>query len=278
MAIFIYWGWDTSVSVNEETEDATQTPGRAAVASTFVLLAIYVIVSFAAQAFHGIDFLSNNSDDVLERSRRGRARLALGQAADHRRAHVRGGVDADDHPADDARDALDGEPRRPARRRSRRSTRATSPRASRRSGWVPSRSSSSSSSTPCRATSWPTRSTATGFGIAFYYGLTGLACPWFFRHELFKSARNLILVGLLPLLGGIILLAILGDSGYEAWSPASSETGSAWLGISPPLAMALLGLAIGIVILVAQRIVAPEPFFRWKTEVADPAVLEASHD
>ena len=41
--------------------------------------------------------------------------------------------------------------------------------------------------------------------------------------------------------------------------------------------MALLGLAIGIVILVAQRIVAPEPFFRWKTEVADPAVLEASH-
>ena len=48
--------------------------------------------------------------------------------------------------------------------------------------------------------------TATGFGIAFYYGLTGLACPWFFRHELFKSARNLILVGLLPLLGGIILL------------------------------------------------------------------------
>ena len=31
LAIFIYWGWDTSVSVNEETEDATQTPGRAAV-------------------------------------------------------------------------------------------------------------------------------------------------------------------------------------------------------------------------------------------------------
>ena len=31
LAIFIYWGWDTAVSVNEETEDATQTPGRAAV-------------------------------------------------------------------------------------------------------------------------------------------------------------------------------------------------------------------------------------------------------
>ena len=99
--------------------------------------------------------------------------------------------------------------------------------------------------------------TATGFGIAFYYGLTGLACPWFFRHELFKSARNSFLVGLLPLLGGIILLAILGDSGYQAWSPANSATGSSWLGISPPLAMALLGLVIGVVIMIAQRIVVP---------------------
>ena len=65
LAIFIYWGWDTAVSVNEETEDATRTPGRAAVVSTFLLLAIYVVVSFAAQAFHGVGFLNNNSSDVL---------------------------------------------------------------------------------------------------------------------------------------------------------------------------------------------------------------------
>src|SRR5262249_40311862 len=64
-AIFIYWGWDTSVSVNEETEDATKTPGKAAVVSTFLLLAIYVVVTFAAQAFHGVGFLNANSDDVL---------------------------------------------------------------------------------------------------------------------------------------------------------------------------------------------------------------------
>ena len=51
--------------MNEETEDATQTPGKAAVVSTFLLLGIYLVVSFAAQAFHGIGFLNNNSDDVL---------------------------------------------------------------------------------------------------------------------------------------------------------------------------------------------------------------------
>src|SRR5262249_7882401 len=65
LAIFIYWGWDTSVSVNEEPEDATQTPGRAAVISTVLLLGIYVVVSIAAQAYHGVGFLNNNSDDIL---------------------------------------------------------------------------------------------------------------------------------------------------------------------------------------------------------------------
>ena len=37
-AVFIYWGWDTAVSVNEETADPGKTPGRAAVISTFLLL------------------------------------------------------------------------------------------------------------------------------------------------------------------------------------------------------------------------------------------------
>ena len=63
--------------------------------------------------------------------------------------------------------------------------------------------------------------TSTGFGIAFYYGLTGVACTWFFRKQLFQSFRNFFLVGLLPLPGGIILFAILGDSAYNAWNPTT---------------------------------------------------------
>ena len=65
LAIFIYWGWDTAVSVNEETEDSAHTPGRAAVVSTVLLLGIYLVVSIAAQAYHGIGFLNDNQDDVL---------------------------------------------------------------------------------------------------------------------------------------------------------------------------------------------------------------------
>src|SRR5580693_8070220 len=65
LGVFIYWGWDSGVAVNEESEDPSEGPGRAAVVSTVLLLVIYVIVSASSQAFHGTAFLENNSDDVL---------------------------------------------------------------------------------------------------------------------------------------------------------------------------------------------------------------------
>ncbi len=276
LAIFIYWGWDTAVSVNEETEDATETPGRAAVVSTFLLLAIYVVVTFAAQAFHGVGFLSNNSGDVLGALAKG----VLGSPWD-KLLIIAVLTSAS---ASTQTTILP-------------TTRATLSMASHGALAKPFAKIHPRFLTPSDSTIWmcavsiavfvvlntvssnilADSVTATGFGIAFYYGLTGLACPWFFRHELFKSARNAILVGLLPLLGGASLFAILGDSAYEAWNPANSSTGGTWLGVAPPLAMAILGLLIGIVILITQRIVQPEPFFRWKTEVANPAVLEGTH-
>src|SRR5512132_2470104 len=71
LMIFIYWGWDSAVAVNEETENPTRTPGRAAVISTVLLLVIYTLVTLAAQSFAGIGEegigLGNqdNSGDVL---------------------------------------------------------------------------------------------------------------------------------------------------------------------------------------------------------------------
>jgi amino acid transporter len=54
LAVFIYWGWDTAVTANEETTDPTVNPGRAAVRSTVVLLVTYLLVTVAAQAFAGV--------------------------------------------------------------------------------------------------------------------------------------------------------------------------------------------------------------------------------
>ncbi len=53
LMVFIYWGWDTAVAVNEETKDRNKTPGRAAILSTVILLVTYALVITSMQAFAG---------------------------------------------------------------------------------------------------------------------------------------------------------------------------------------------------------------------------------
>src|SRR5204862_7821777 len=65
LGVFIYWGWDSGVCVNEESEDSSTGPGKAAIMSTLLLLAIYVVVSAAAQAFAGEKYLVHHHNDVL---------------------------------------------------------------------------------------------------------------------------------------------------------------------------------------------------------------------
>src|SRR5207244_1710927 len=45
-----------------------------------------------------------------------------------------------------------------------------------------------------------------GLAIAFYYGLTGFACVWYFRRILTRSFRDFLAKGLLPGLGGLMML------------------------------------------------------------------------
>ncbi len=71
LMLFIYWGWDTAVAVNEETKDPAKTPGRAAILSTVILLVTYVLVILSAQSFAGVGTSgiglgnSNNTGDVI---------------------------------------------------------------------------------------------------------------------------------------------------------------------------------------------------------------------
>ena len=48
--LFIYWGWDTALSVNEETADKARTPGQASIISTVLLLITYAIVIIAVMS------------------------------------------------------------------------------------------------------------------------------------------------------------------------------------------------------------------------------------
>ncbi len=53
LMVFIYWGWDTALSVNEETKDRNRTPGIAGILSTLILLVTYALVIFSMQSFAG---------------------------------------------------------------------------------------------------------------------------------------------------------------------------------------------------------------------------------
>src|SRR6516164_7361447 len=71
LMVFIYWGWDTGVAVNEETRDRRRTPGLAAILSTLILLVTYTLTVTSMQAFAGIGAKGNglgnlaNAGDVL---------------------------------------------------------------------------------------------------------------------------------------------------------------------------------------------------------------------
>ncbi|MBV9534496.1 MAG: APC family permease [Solirubrobacterales bacterium] len=54
LMVFIYWGWDTTTSINEESDEPSRIPGTAGVLSTVLLLITYLLVVISVQAFAGI--------------------------------------------------------------------------------------------------------------------------------------------------------------------------------------------------------------------------------
>jgi hypothetical protein len=60
--------------------------------------------------------------------------------------------------------------------------------------------------------------------IAFYYGLTGFSCVWYYRKRLTQNVHNFFVLGVMPLVGAIILYFILGWSFWYYWNPANSYT------------------------------------------------------
>jgi hypothetical protein len=105
--------------------------------------------------------------------------------------------------------------------------------------------------------------------IAFYYGITGFACPIFYRRELFKSAKSAILVGLAPLLGGLILAWVFIKSCIDLANPENSESGDSWFGLGPPLVIGVGFLLFGVLLMFLQQRASPE-FFRRRPEVVGP--------
>jgi amino acid transporter len=53
-SIFAFWGWDTCLTVNEESKGATKMPGRAAIVTVLTILLTYLLVAIAAMMYAGV--------------------------------------------------------------------------------------------------------------------------------------------------------------------------------------------------------------------------------
>jgi amino acid transporter len=273
LGIFIYWGWDSGVSVNEESENSHDGPGRAAVVSTLLLVAIYLLVSAGAQSFHGTAFLANeeNAEDVLN---------ALGHG-------VLGSVGVKflivavltSASASTQTTILP-------------TARTTLAMAHWKSipaaiGRIHPRFRTPTISTwgfglisvaitvpliLISANVLELAVVALGFPVCFYYGTTGFACAWYYRRELTGNPRRFLLVGLGPVIGGLMFYGIGGYAIYY-YGKAANADHELLAGITLPLWFGVGGMIAGLIVMLASR-----PFFREffarKTETAPTGLLD----
>ena len=271
-AVFIYWGWDTGATVNEETENPHSAPARAAILSTVLLVGLYVIVSVAAvafaepglAAFNGDDFLAPLATDVLgsgvgkllifavltsaaactQTTILPSARTAISMARMGALPQIFGDI----HP------------------RYLTPSFATLVMGAVSIAWYLGLVFISDNNVLTDSV------TATAIGIAFYYGLTGVACVVYYRHEHMKGVKNFVFYGALPALGTIIMFALLVAACINYSDPSQGKTSIH--GIGAPLVFGVGAIVFGVILMVLARLALPN-FFRRKREVFDPVHVTA---
>ena len=272
IAVFIYWGWDTAVSINEETSNPEKTPGRAAIISTLLLLLTYAIVSVATVAFAGTGEsglgLANpdNSEDVFK---------AIGPTV------------FGDSGVGQILEVLLILSVLSSAAASTQTTILPTARTTLAMGAYKALPRSFANIhakylTPTVATVWMgvvsiafyvgltltsenvlgDSISAVGLMIAFYYGLTGFAAVWFYRKDIFTSGRNFFMKGLMPFLGGLMLLGAFVIASYQYAQPDYGST--TLFGIGGVFVIGIGALLLGVVLMIAWNIAAPA-FFRGET-------------
>jgi amino acid transporter len=282
LMVFIYWGWDTAVAVNEETKDKTRTPGLAAIFSTVILLVTYALVIFSMQAFAGVKTTGNglgnlaNAGDVL--SVQGGAVFGTGGIGNLFYRLLLLMV-------------------------------LSSAAASTQTTILPTaRTTLSMAAYKALPKSFakihprfmtPTVSTivmglvsivfyvgvnyasngigvigdaviAIGLYIAFYYGLTGFACAWYYRKNLTSSMRNLWMQGILPVVGALMLWFLGGWSVWLDYDIATENDYTMWTvpwahwQVGGAFVIAVGAALVGVVIFAYLRITQPA-FFKKET-------------
>ncbi|TFB56867.1 APC family permease [Cryobacterium sp. TMT2-17-1] len=266
LSIFIFWGWDVTLTMNEETKNPKTTPGRAATLTVGIIFALYILVAAAALMFSGIgagEFGLGN-EEIQGNVFAALAGPVMGPFAILMSLAVLSSSAA----------SLQSTFVGPARTMLSMGHYKAFPK--RFASISPRYKSPAFATVMAGIVAWGfyaimrvlstdvlTDTILTlGMMICFYYGVTAFACVWYFRDSL-NGPRAILLKLLAPLIGGVILLVIFATTLYDSMNP-DYGSGSNIGGVGLVFILAMVLFIGGLVLMLIQRSVNPA-FFQGKT-------------
>ncbi len=271
LSIFIFWGWDVTLTMNEETKDPERTPGRAATITVITIVSLYLLLAVAMIMYAGIGTgeLGLGNEDIQENVFFHLSGPVLGPLAFLVSLAV----------LTSSASSLQSTFVGPARTLLSMAHYGALPRAF---AYVSPRFFTPGFATIASAvvasafyavmrvvsenTLWDTILTL-GMMICFYYGITAFACVWYFRRQWFDSLRTVFFTLLFPLAGGIILAILFVITLIDSMDPAYGS-GAEIGGVGIVFVLGIGIIVVGIVLMVVRFLVRPA-FFRGATLTAD---------
>ncbi|MCV7172756.1 APC family permease [Mycobacterium manitobense] len=267
-SIFAFWGWDTCLTLGEESKDPTKVPGRAGLVCVLSILLTYLLVAVAVMMYAGVGAeglgLGNeeNADNVFGAL----ADPVLGTWAGPLLflaifASSVASLQTTFLPAARAMLAMGAYRAFPDRFASVH-PRFLVPVFSTVVAGVVTGVFYTVVSLLSESVLLDTIA-ALGIMICWYYGITAFACVWYFRRELFANLHNAVFKFLFPLLGGLVLAAVFVISVRESMNPENGS-GTSVGGIGLVFYMGFGILLFGAVLMLIWRVRSPG-FFQGRT-------------
>ena len=267
-SIFAFWGWDTCLTLGEESKDPTKVPGRAGLLCVTTILLTYLLVAVAVMMYAGV------GEEGLGLGNEENSSNVFAALADPVLGTVGGlvlylavfasavaSLQTTFLPAARAMLAMGAYGAFP-KKFAEVSPRFLTPSFSTAIAGIVTGVFYTAVSLLSESVLLDTIA-ALGIMICWYYGITAFACIWYFRRELFTSARNVVFKFVFPLVGGLILAAVFIVSIKESMNPENGS-GASIGGIGLVFYMGFGILFLGAVLMLVMRARSPA-FFKDRT-------------
>ncbi len=277
-SIFAFWGWDTCLTLGEESKDPTKVPGRAGLLCVTSILITYLLIAVAVMMYAGV------GEEGLGLGNPENSENVFGALADPVLGPWFGpllylavfassvaSLQTTFLPAARAMLAMGAYKAFPARF-AEVSPRFLTPVYSTVVAGVVTAGFYTVVKLLSDNALWDTIA-ALGIMICWYYGITAFACVWFFRRELFDNAHNIIFKFLFPLLGGLMLAVVFVIAIGESMNPENGS-GAEIGGIGLVFFIGFGILALGAVLMLVMRARRPEFFLGQTLRRDTPALVE----